>query len=190
MGDDPGWRRAWLMLPGMLIPGVAIIRAQRTAGTDGLVVLRSLFLSFATAIVLIGGVVVLLGDVAGSSSNAALGIGIVIVVAGISLAAQAISRRPLDGSSDGALGNSYRTRFFLRIALSEAIALVGFVVGIAMGPWWAYFLGAALSLVSLSRFAPTRANLAAEQESLSLAGCKRSLVDVLRRSNVLSSQRR
>lgn len=178
------------MLPGMLIPGVAIVRAQRTAGTDGLVVLRSLFLSFATAIVLIAGVVLLIGDVTTGTVRTALGVGIVLVMAGVSFAAQAIAMRTLDGSSDQALGESYRTRFFLRIALSEAIGLVGFVVGLAVGPWWAYFLAAALSLASLSRVAPTRAHLASDQDALSLAGCTRSLVDVLRGSNVMSSQRR
>jgi len=178
------------MLPGMMIPGVAIVRAQRTAGTDGLVVLRSLFLSFATAIVLIAGVVLLIGDVTTGTVRTALGIGIVLVMAGVSFAVQAVALRALDGSSDEALGNSYRTRFFLRIALSEAIALVGFVVGLMVGPWWAYFPAAVLSLASLSRVAPTRASLASDQDALSLAGCNRPLVDALRRSNVMSSQRR
>ena len=178
------------MLPGMMIPGVAIVRAQRTAGTDGLVVLRSLFLSFATAIVLIAGVVLLIGDVTTGTVRTALGIGIVLVLAGVSFAVQAVALRALDGSSDEALGNSYRTRFFLRIALSEAIGLVGFMVGLMVGPWWAYFPAAVLSLASLSRAAPTRARLASDQDALSLAGCNRSLVDVLRRSNVMSSQRR
>jgi F0F1-type ATP synthase membrane subunit c/vacuolar-type H+-ATPase subunit K len=178
------------MLPGMLIPGVAIVRAQKTNGTDGLVVLRSLFLSFATAVVLIGGVVLLLGDTKTGGANTGLGIGIVLVAAGAAFGAQVVAGRSLDGSSEQSLGGSYRTRFFLRVALSEAIALVGFVVGISIGPWWAYFVAAPLSLVSLWRIAPTRSNLAADQSELSRAGCGRSLVDVLRRSNVMSAARR
>lgn len=190
MGDDPGWRKAVAMLPGMMIPGVAIVRAQRTAGTDGLVVLRSLYLSFVTAIVLIGVVVLLIGDLSDGTSRPALGLGLVVVAAAVSVGAQAVVPGGLDGSTDQSLGDSYRTRFFLRIALSEAIALVGFVVGLAVGPWWAYFVGGMLALVSLARIAPSRRNLAADQDALSLRGSTRSLVEVLRRSNVMSGSRR
>ena len=177
------------MLPGMMIPGVAIVRAQQTERSDGLVVLRSLYLSFVTSIVLIGVVVLLIGDVIGESSSTALGIGIVVVAAALSFAVQQLAGSRLDVSSDQALANSYRTRFFLRVALSEAIALIGFVVGLAIGPWWAYYVGAVPALVALWRMAPSRGHLAAQQDALSLAGSSRSLVGALRTSNVMTTRR-
>lgn len=80
------------------------------------------------------------------------------------------------------LKSSYTTRFFLRLAFSDAAALVGFMLDIAMGPWWVYFVGAGFAAVGLSQLSPTRRHLAQDQDELALHGCTRSLTEALRRS--------
>lgn len=161
--NDPGWR-----------PRLA-------AGTpDGLLLLRSMFVSFCAAIVLIGvATVLIVGDADGSVSPA-LG---VLLTALAGFVAQTVARsfdRPLDCSSDQALAGSYRTRFFLRLAFSEVAALVGFVLSILSGSLLPYVVGMVGTLAGFARLAPTTAHLEADQQALTVAGCGRSLVPALR----------
>ncbi len=66
-------------------------------------------------------------------------------------------RRPLDCTDSGALAGSYFSRrFFIRLALSEVPALVGFVGFLLTTEPWLYPLGAAFSAVGFARTAPTR----------------------------------
>ena len=177
-GEDPGWGSPWKMLL-MLLPGGARLAAR--SATDGLQLLRMLFVSFSSAIVLFAVVLLLMGGgrVEDGPSPGPWGLGLA-AYGMAALAATRLIERPLVCDSDMALANSYRTRFFLRLAFSESVALFGFVLTLVMGPVWLYFLGAAFTAVGFARLAPTRANLERDQETLQAAGCGRSLVDALR----------
>ena len=157
LDEDPGWR----------------------SGSGNLLVsLRRLFISFPIAIVAIGAVVVILGD-AKTPGPTARSIGVVVAVGVTSLVAQAFVQRTLDVTSPATLAESYRKRFFLRLALSDAVALIAFVVFISWGPQWVYAIGAAFTFIGFARMAPTRSNLQREQDRLSLSGNQVSLTEAL-----------
>jgi len=78
--------------------------------------------------------------------------------------------RPLDCSDDPSLAASYRTRFFLRLAFSETIALLGFVGFILTGRWWVYPVGAVFTAVGYARLAPSASNLSRDQDHLVVRG--------------------
>jgi hypothetical protein len=179
MDDDPGWTFRWSSILLVLVPQLAIRRLAR-GNTDPLVALRSLFLSFCAAIFAISIVALVLGDITKGSVPSGVAIVLVVVAGCISLLAQRYFSRPLDCTSLGSLAASYRTRFFVRLALSDAAALVGFMFDIAVGPWWVYFIGAGFAVVGLWRLAPTRGHLAQDQASLSSTGCRWSLTEALR----------
>jgi F0F1-type ATP synthase membrane subunit c/vacuolar-type H+-ATPase subunit K len=88
--------------------------------------------------------------------------------------------RPLDCTDDGSLAASYRKRFFLRIAFSEAAALYGFVGFFLTYAWWPYPIGVAIAAFGFRRAAPTRSNLRRDQEHLAEQACFRPLVRTLR----------
>jgi F0F1-type ATP synthase membrane subunit c/vacuolar-type H+-ATPase subunit K len=149
--------------------------------SDPLVTLRYLIATFAWAILLIGVVVAILGDMTSVVVfSPGLSIAVVVAIGLASLAAQKFAQPTLDCTSVKALAESYRKRFFLRVALSEAVALLSFVLGIVRGPWWIFYIGAALTLVLFWRLAPTRSNLRRDQDQLELSGCNLSLTAALR----------
>jgi F0F1-type ATP synthase membrane subunit c/vacuolar-type H+-ATPase subunit K len=176
MHDDPGWPKWWNQLRLLLIP----TRSSLASVSDGLVLLRGLFLRFCYAIALIGVVRVILGDLSKGDSKPGLAL-VVVVAAGVGcLVVQSFVGAPLDCTSDDKLASSYRSRFFLRVAFSEAPAMIGFAVSISFGPLWIYFVGASFAAVGFIRVAPSKAHLAADQRKLSLARCGRRLVPALR----------
>lgn len=174
--DDPGWQ----LRPSSFLPIMPTRRLRSGPASSGglLATLRDLFVSFCVAIALIGVVVIVLGDVA-ERDRAALSATIVVVVGASTIVAGALVKRQLDCSSDAALASSYRTRFFLRLAVAEWAALVALVSGLVLGPWWIYFVGAAFTALEFARLAPTQAHLEADQRRLTGEGCHRSLVAVL-----------
>ena len=180
MEADPGWGFTWKSIPMMLVPQLAIRRAARGARRDPLIELRSLFLTFVAAIFLIGVVASILGDINKGSEQTGVSVAIAIAFGCASLLAQRVVPRPLDCTSLESLAASYRTRFFLRLALSDSAALVGFMLDIALGPWWVYFVGAGFTFVGFAQLAPTVRHFVEDQESLSLRGCHRSLIAALR----------
>jgi hypothetical protein len=178
--DDPGWQFRWGSLLALVVPAMGIRRAMRSDRTDALGALRSLFITYCATIVMIGVVVVVLGDLTDDHERPGISIPIVVVAGVLLLLAQRVLPSKLDCTSDVTLVGTYRTRFFLRVALSESAALVAFAVEISLGPWWVYFVGLAFTMAGLAMMAPTRAHLARDQDSLSLGGCQRSLVAALR----------
>ena len=179
--DDPGWRPALGGLAWGLVPGLAIRRARRRGG-DALVVLRGLFLSFCAAVALVGVVVVLLSSgegLDGSADGTTVGIG--VALAGFVLLLASAWRRPLDGSSDATLAESYRRRFFLRMAFAEAAALLGFAGFILSGNPAVYAGGAAFTAIGFVLMAPSAGNLARDQEAVrDRLGTGHSLIRALR----------
>jgi hypothetical protein len=181
---DPGWRPALKASLWTLIPGLGLVRArsQRGAGDpDGLVQLRSILVSFASSLVLIGIVVAFLagGDTRSSMSGEA-GAALVVAAGTVALLLVRFVPRPLDCSSDVTLAASYVTRFFLRLGFSEAAGLVGFVGFFLTANPAMYPLGLAFTAVGFAWLAPTAAHLEADQEDLHAAGCSRSLVAAVR----------
>jgi hypothetical protein len=183
--DDPGWRPAlrgiWW---AMLIPGQLASQQRRAsqAGVNGLTILRRVFVSFAFALALIGVVVVVLSSTTKLNSHPMSADAVLVAIAIIGAAALILPRnieRQLDCSDDGHLAGSYRTRFFLRVAFSQAVSLVGFAGFILTNAGWLYAVGAAFTAFGYCRLAPTAANLARDQVTLVETGCGRSLIRAL-----------
>ena len=71
-----------------------------------------------------------------------------------------VTSRPLDCSTDAMLAGSYRTRFFATIAVTEAVALLGFVFTFIGAPAWTFDAGAVFAILRLwTTNAPTRSGL-------------------------------
>ena len=184
--DDPGWHPTlaamwWLLVPGW---GIRRQRHQLAAGANGLTALRQLFVNFAAALLLIGVVVVVVLSATSPKLTQhplpVLAVAAAIVAAGaVALGVPRLIDRPLDCSDDGRLAASYRTRFFMRVAFSQAASLIGFVGFILSNAGWLYALGAAFTAVGYYRLAPTAAHLASDQDGLRQAGCQRSLIQAL-----------
>jgi hypothetical protein len=182
--EDPGWRPAlsglwWVFIPGQLVRQQ---RKARQAGVNGLTVHRKVFLSFVAALILIGAVVETLSIGSQLTRRPRPGgvFAIVVVVYGVfALTAPRLIERPLDCTDEARLAGAYRTRFFLRVAFSESVALLGFVGFMVTGRGWLYPLGAAFTAIGFCWLAPTARNLAKDQEALVAAGCGRSLVSAL-----------
>jgi hypothetical protein len=184
-GGDPGWKEAWPGLLIILLPPLGVRRQQQLVASgrqSPLLALRSLFVSFCFALVLVG-VVVLILAAAGSIEQtfppeyAAIG---VVLLGASTLLLPRFVERPLVCTDEGALIGSYRTRMFIRIALGETPALLGFCAFVLSGAPWLYFVGAVFTVPGFVRAAPSAANLEHDQQELVTAGCGLSLVAVLR----------
>jgi hypothetical protein len=174
LDDDPGWP-----LVG-LIPfiGPVISRRRRRSGqVDGLVTMRQVFLAFCMAIVLFGYVLVFLepGDTERPQLAAAI-----LVVGLLSLIAGPIFERPLACGDAVELKKSYTNRFFIRVAFSEAAALLGLMGFFVTNEQWVYPCAALITFVGFARAAPTRRALQRDQERLQEQGCTVSLAQALR----------
>ena len=171
--DDPGWPSPSISL-AMLVPGL-MARRVREAG-DGLVALRRVTISFTNALVLFGVVLTFAAPGGGAAMPW------VVVPVAVALVGAVIRRqveRPLDCSSETALAASYRTRYFVRLAFADAVALSGFVAAFAGGPRWVYYAAGAFTLYRIwAHVAPTRSAL--EREQAELRRCRYSLVAALR----------
>lgn len=177
--DDPGWRPALISL--VPIVGVRFAaRRRRKHPASGLILVRQLFLSFAVAIAMFGFVLTQLGLTPGDASMSSGTVVVLVgVVALVALVIGLIVEQPLDGSSAGRLAETWRTRFFIRIALGEAPALAGFVGAILAGSVSPYVLGAFATAVIFGRAAPSARNIAKDQERLNDRGAALSLSNIL-----------
>jgi hypothetical protein len=174
--DDPGWARGMSALV-FLVPGVLQSRARRAP--DGLLLLRQVIVAFSVALVLLGVVLASLNP--DSSATQPLLMILVVMALGSVLAASRVGRLTLDCGSPERLASSYRTRFFLRVACAEAVAMAGFVFAVIGGGEWLYVAGAAFALYRFwSGIAPTRSVLAEDQRQLFARGCTLNLVAALR----------
>lgn len=102
-------------------------------------------------------------------------------VAGIaSLVVPAVVGPPLDGTSQERLLGTYRTRFMLRMAFTEAPLFVGLALSFAAQEWLPFLVGAGFTVVGLARLAPSDRNIAKDQELLYQQGSPCDLRSVLR----------
>jgi F0F1-type ATP synthase membrane subunit c/vacuolar-type H+-ATPase subunit K len=174
--DDPGWPRGSALF--ILFPPAARLQSRRSA--DGLLILRQLFLAFVSAILLFGFVQVFVVTESGPVLPWLAILGGVMIV---SLVLTRAVNPALDCTSSEKLAASYRTRFFIRLAFTENVALFAFMFGFAGGPRWIYAVGGAFTLWRFwAIVAPTRAALARDQEELNAQGCGLSVVAALRGS--------
>jgi hypothetical protein len=183
--NDPGWGGLLRAVAVGLIPLYGTQTLQRRAKGDGLKTLRSLFLSFASAILEIGVVVIVLSTLGNLNRDKTgippgLAAAVLVVIGIVTLTAGANVARALPTTDMAKLAAAYRVRFFLRIAFSESDALVGFVAFIITGRWWMYLLGAAFTAIGFARLAPTAASLAKDQDSIDVAGSSLNLIAALR----------
>jgi len=181
--EDPGWRPA---LPSVFLTFVPYWRHRLGKGnrsSDGLLLLRKVFVSMAAGLLAIGLVVVVVELTGGLERSMDDG-PVTLAVAGFGLASfVGGALRPRLDCADGAqLAKSYAQRFFLRVAVAEAAALIGFVGFVLTTSGWLYFLGALFSAVGFARAAPTARHLAQDEQRLAASGCARSVVAALRRS--------
>jgi F0F1-type ATP synthase membrane subunit c/vacuolar-type H+-ATPase subunit K len=162
----------------MVVPGGLQWYLRRHRSGDGLIMLRQVLLTFSFTVVAFGVVIAFIQ----LPDNALVpwlpvlaAIALVVPIAG------RFAEKPLDCTTDSALANSYRTRFFLRIAFAETVALFAFVFVFIGAAKWIYAAGAAVALFRFwTSAAPTRTALARDQQRLNAAGCTRSLVAALR----------
>lgn len=181
LNDDPGWRRSTRHALLGLIPGLRTLQLRRTREGEGLVVLRGVFLSFLLALAMLGVVVVVLDiNTSGFGTLSELPVALVVLSVGVaSVVASALVGPDLQCQDDVQMAKRYVQRFFLRLALAETAALVGFVGFMLSGAGWIYFLATAFSAVGFSRLAPTEGHLRKDQDGLSAMGCQRSLLVAL-----------
>jgi hypothetical protein len=179
-GEDPGWGPLGKVVLGAFVPGLAARRAATAA--NALVAMRSLFLAFAMAQVLIG-VVVLLVVPGGDRADPAIDPGVAAAgVAVIGVVLVLVSwrlKRQLPCGDLGELVSAYRTRFFLRIALAEASTLLGFTACFLSDSALPYLAGIVPAAIGFARLAPTRGNLQREDDALVAQGCGHSLYATL-----------
>jgi hypothetical protein len=175
--DDPGWPTGiWVLIA--MVPGGLQYYVRRAGSSDGLVLLRTLTLTFSGSFVLFG---VVLAFIAPKTGDVMPWLALLVGLAVVSVVMIRVTERPLDCASGTSLAGSYRTRYFLRMAFTEVVALVAFVSAFIGAPNWMYYLGGGFALYRVWTFiAPTRGALAREQERLSENGCGLSLVRALR----------
>lgn len=184
--DDPGWPISWRTFLWALVPSLGLYRQRQGAergDIDGLVVLRQLFVSFCLTIVAVGVVLAVLYPGSEPPADPPTGAVVALLLVGaLSSVVGPRVERPLDCEDDAKLAESYRKRFFLRLAFSEVAALLGFVGFFLIYAWWPYVIGAAITALGFRRAAPTSARLAMDQDALAAQGCQRSLISALRQA--------
>lgn len=178
MFQDPGWDLTPRSLARSLTP-FRSLRRNDAADASALATLRQLFVSFCLALVLITALVIILGDTTNADARTEISVGVATLAGVASLILGRRIDRTLDCTSDASLVTSYRTRFFLRLAIAEAVTLLAFALGIAVGPSWAYFVGLAFTTIGFAQIAPTRRNLERDETELRARGCHRSISRLL-----------
>ena len=157
--------------------------APRRAGVGTLLqTLRLVLISFIVALLAIGVVVAVIAEGVDADSgriSSTVAAGGIMAFGLASLVLVRLIEPRLDCTSDSSLIVSYRNRFFLRVALAEAVALLGFAAVFLTGDAWLYPLGGAITAIGFLRLAPTERNLERDQDTLNEQGCGRSLRAVL-----------
>ena len=143
--------------------------------------------TFTWALVLFGVVLAFLdlGPDDGEDPAVSLGVAVAIVAAAGLVSLVAANFIPaLDGSSDSTAAQTYRTRFFLRLATAESVALVGFVLCFLTGSIVPYLAALPFTAIGFWRAAPTKSNIQRDQDALRAQGSPVQLWRVLLATNV------
>jgi hypothetical protein len=168
-GQTGGWQINWRVV---FWPRAGLKAAHSLAA------LRALTVSFSASLVMFGIVMLF---IRGPHGSVVAPLAIVIIAAVVVTIVEPRIEKPLE-CSETALVNSYRARFFVRIASAEMVALLAFMLSFVTGPWWIYYFGAAFALFRFwTQAAPTDAALAADQQELNARGCGIDLIELLTR---------
>lgn len=138
-----------------------------------LAAMRVLVVAFAGALTMIGVVVLILASDQEATGSPPVGLtcaGVAVLGVGM-IAAAGSFQRTLPCGDAQTIVDASRTRLFLRLAMSEAPAIVGFAALFFAGSPLPYAIAYVLALVGFWRAAPTQRNLAAEDERMMAAGC-------------------
>lgn len=179
--QDPGWRAAWRGMVWMLSPAAALVRQKQG---DDLLTLRAVFVACVAAVVGATVPVTVLVSVVRVEAVTLSPALVAGAVAAVGLGGFGMASRPvgLDCADDERLAGSYRQGFLLRVGFAQLSTMLGYLGSVLTEDVVPYLVGAAFSLASLSRIAPTAAHLARDQQALTAAGCPRSLIAALRRN--------
>jgi len=178
--EDPGW---WPSLRGLRWYSIPIIgslirfRAWRKE-TNGLIVLRSVFLGLLVTLFLFLVPLSFIGPWDGGDERWVPWAVVVIGIASLAWVAR-IRRRPLPTTSPEALARHYRALFFIGVCAAADAALLGFAGVFLGGSSWIYLVGLAFGLVGLWIIAPTRSDIERRQREITAAGSPLSLLDAL-----------
>jgi hypothetical protein len=143
---------------------------------DGLERLRAWTRLFVVMIVIITALVPFLAG----NGPVMPGLVIVIVTGVVVLTTDMLVTRPLDVSSERALGESYSSRVAMRLALALLPTVVGLLVVLKGGAWWLYLIGLAYTAFELVTAGTGARTLAREQRALDARGCSFSLETAVR----------
>jgi hypothetical protein len=178
--EDPGW---WPSLRGLwwyaipFVGSVMRVRARR-GGTNGLIVLRRMFLGLIVPLFLFLVALSFIEPWDGGDERWVPWAVLIIGIVSLAWVAR-IRRRRLSTTSLEALARSYRALFFIGLGVAEGAALWGFAGVFLGGSLWIYLVGLAFALVGLWMIAPTRLDIERRQSEITAAGSPLSLLDAL-----------
>jgi len=158
---------------------VIVWYARPRQSSDSLLAMRGLVIASTAALVLFGNV---LARLSLPSGPVLPWVPVVGFVAAADLFVDRAQRRRLDWSSQRRFAETYRTAFFLHVALATSIALIAFAISFGIGPAWIYYPAAAIALLLLwSGFAiPKSRELDDLQRDARTHGFTTSVIAVLR----------
>ena len=147
MAEDPGWAGAWAGW-SVVIPqyGLGRLRRRKDAGEiTTLTMVRQAFVGFVLLLTLATGMFLFVTV----SSHTVTYTGAVIatvVVAAVVMAVFRLIEHPLSCATEAMLADSYRRRFFLRMASPNCAVLLMFV-GVYSGASWTFAFAAVFALI-------------------------------------------
>jgi hypothetical protein len=143
---------------------------------DGLERLRRWTWMFVGMVVVITALVPFLAG----SGSVMPGLLIVVHAGAIVVTTDIGTTRPLDISSERALGEAFSARVAMRLALALLPTVAGLLVVLKDGEWWLYFVALAFTAFELFRAWAGPWSLAREQQALDARGCTFSLETAVR----------
>ena len=173
--EDRGWGP---VVKRFLLSGLTLgLYARRTHGsTDGLTMIRLLFLSVMLAGILVGVVLLFIVEV-GSPGTFEL---FPIILGAAGVAAVVWSRgRPLHAQNERELARSYNSNFFRSFALAEAPLMISVGLALWRQELWPYLVCLPFFFIAMALVAPGPRNLEAQQRGLQSAGASLSLTHAL-----------
>jgi len=176
--EDPGWGPALKGAAFVLVPGLGARRMMR--GTNALTVMRQLWITFVTATLLIGVLVMVVNaSLEGGGADGRVVAGVIAALGVISQLVGANFLPAIDGRTQAEVQEAAQKHFFLRVALAEPAALLGFLGFVLSANPAVYALGAVVSLAGMLDARPSTRWLDRGQQQLRESGSEISLLGVL-----------
>jgi hypothetical protein len=157
-----------------MIPIVGFLRLRRSGETNGLIVLRTIYLGLVGSLILWPVAFRFIGPWDGGDEGwmpwVVVPIGIFSLVWITRLRA-----RPLLTTSLETLAGSYRALFFLGVGFAEVPLLCAIVVMLLRGSFWICLVGLPFSLVGMGMVAPSQSDIERRQREITASGSPLSL---------------